>query len=126
MFLQALLLHLSRYCKKNHPLSSKGQPILESDKHIIILARWEHVIQSWLLYPRERRLKLLEKFPLMLDPVQTASRRPVIIYSDIRQTVDKFMEDKLHVLSEAPELYQSLTVLSEAALWQDEMAGSSF
>lgn len=62
----------------------------------------------------------------MLDPVQKSSRQPVVIYSDIMQTVAQFLEDKLALLSEAPELYQALNGLSETSLWQDEMAGSLF
>lgn len=99
---------------------------MESDKHNHIFSHWEEVIQSWLVQPKDERLKLLEVFPLLFDPIQKAARGPVVIYTDIMQSFNEFENEKLRVLAETPELYKALTGLSAAIVRQDDLVEALF
>lgn len=61
----------------------------------------------------------MTQFPALFEPVNKASQTPVAFYTDIMQSFHAFEDEKLHVLAESPELYQTLIGLSAAIVKQN-------
>lgn len=69
-------------------------------------------------------MELMKQFPRLFEPVHKASQTPVAFYADIIQSFEAFEREKLQVLAETPELYQTLIGLSAAVLQQDDLMAS--